>query len=201
MSFKKNKYIVIKKALSKEFCEFLWNYSIVKRDFYREVNKNKNKYITNLHLGTFGDAQIPGSNTYRCYGDLTMETILLKLQGTIEKNTKLNLVPTYSYTRFYVRGDELKKHKDREACEISATLFYGGDKWPIYVDDKKIELNYGDVLIYRGMDVEHWRKPFNGNECFQVFLHYNDVDGPFKYFNKNDKRFFIGAPVLAMDMQ
>jgi len=29
------------------------------------------------------------------------------------------------------------------------------------------------MLIYRGCDLEHWREPFNGKVCVQVFLHYS----------------------------
>ena len=194
MSFKTKKYQVIKKALPKEFCRFLFNYSIIKRDFYREVNKRSDIYQSNIHLGKFGDAQIPNSTTYTCYGDLVMETLLLKMQSAVEKYTKLKLVPTFSYTRFYVRGDELKTHTDRSSCEISATIFYGGEKWPIYMGGKKIDLEYGDMLLYRGIDAPHFRKPFKGTETFQVFLHYNDVNGPLKEKHKWDSRVFIGAP-------
>ena len=197
MSFKKNKYIVVKKVLSKEFCRYLYNYSIIKRDFFREISRKKNIYKTNIHLGKFGDVQIPGSNTYSCYGDIAMETLLLKMQNVIEKKTKLKLVPTYSYNRLYVKGDELKKHVDRDSCEISATIFYGGEKWPIYIGNKKIESDYGDMILYRGTEVSHFRKPLKVGQSSHVFLHYNDVNGPFKETNKFDGRFFIGAPKLV----
>ena len=29
------------------------------------------------------------------------------------------------------------------------------------------------MLIYSGCDLEHWREEFNGDDCGQVFLHYN----------------------------
>jgi hypothetical protein len=146
--------------------------------------------------GTYGDSMIP--NTYSHYSDLVMETLLIKLQNLMNKKTKLNLVPTYSYTRIYKKGDELKRHKDRLSCEISTTLFLGGDEWPIYLEPSgklnkkgtKVDLKKGDMLIYKGCIVEHWRKKFKGNECAQVFLHYNSE------INKENK--FDGRPHLGL---
>ena len=94
------------------------------------------------------------------------------------EKTNLKLVPTYSYTRLYSYGSVLKRHKDRKSCEISTTLNLGGDSWPIYLKKEnkkeiKVNLKPGDMLIYSGCDLEHWRDKFTGNECGQVFLHYN----------------------------
>jgi hypothetical protein len=126
-------------------------------------------------MGTFNDSQT--TNTYSHYGDLAMDTLLQVLRPEIERQTKMKLVPTYSYQRIYKKGDILKRHKDRMSCEISGTLNLGGDHWPIFVkkDNKeiKIDLKPGDILLYHGCELEHWREPFLGNFCVQVFLHYN----------------------------
>ena len=37
--------------------------------------------------------------------------------------------------RVYEKGSELKRHIDRPSCEISATINFGGDPWPIFVQD------------------------------------------------------------------
>ena len=50
------------------------------------------------------------------------------------------------------------------------------------------------MLIYRGTLLEHWRDPFEGYDCGQVFLHYNDKNGTFKQTNLNDKRPMLGLP-------
>jgi PKHD-type hydroxylase len=43
----------------------------------------------------------------------------------------------------------------------------------------KIDMQVGDAVIYRGMDIEHWRKKYTeGQWQAQVFLHYVDADGP-----------------------
>ena len=52
----------------------------------------------------------------------------------------------------------------------------------------------GDMLIYSGCELEHWREPFQGNVCSQVFLHYNHANGPFAKTNLFDKRPLLGIP-------
>tara|TARA_E500000318_G_scaffold111292_2_gene129332 strand:- start:827 stop:1072 length:246 start_codon:yes stop_codon:yes gene_type:complete len=70
----------------------------------------------------------------------------------------------------------------------------GGEMWPIFLDSEEILLNPGDMLIYRGHEIEHWREPFMGNNCAQVFLHYNEKNGEFNNTNKYDGRPFLGLP-------
>ena len=50
------------------------------------------------------------------------------------------------------------------------------------------------MLIYSGCDLEHWREPFQGKLCGQVFLHYNHADGRFAKTNLYDKRPMLGIP-------
>jgi hypothetical protein len=40
------------------------------------------------------------------------------------------------------------------------------------------ELRPGDALLYRGMELFHWRDAYRGEALVQVFLHYVDRDGP-----------------------
>jgi len=127
---------------------------------------------------------------------------MLKCQPTMEKLTGLKLYPAYTYARIYKKGDELKRHKDRFSCEISTTLNLGGDEWPIYIEPSgnknkkgiKVNLNPGDMLVYRGCDLEHWREKFKGKKCVQVFLHYNNSKTPGAKDNIFDRRPHIGLP-------
>ena len=145
----------------------------------------------NGHYGTWKDRQVP--NVYSEYADNVMETLLMKVLPLMQKETKLELIPTYAYTRVYEKGSKLKKHKDRPSCEISSTLHLGGNQWDIFIENKKINLNIGDMLIYSGCDLEHWREPFEGDLCSQVFLHYNKIEGEFA-----DKNLFDGRPLLGL---
>ena len=165
-----------------------------------------------LH-GTWTDQQVPGS--YSIYADHVMETLLMKMLPVMKERTGLDLVPTYSYARAYEKGAKLRRHKDRPSCEISTTLNLGGDPWPIYIDPTgednvidefksivkpgahigvEVNLKPGDMLIYSGCELEHWRKPFEGNLCGQVFLHYNHANGRFAKTNLYDKRPLLGIP-------
>ena len=186
-----NKYQVIKNAVSYELANFIYNYFLLKRDAVEFMYKNNITYDTGI-LGTWKDEQIP--NTYSHYADPVMETLLVKVLPVMKKETGLDLCPTYSYARAYKKGDELKRHKDRPSCEISTTINLGGEPWPIFIEGTKVLLDVGDMLVYSGCELEHWREPFDGNICGQVFLHYNHVNGPFADKNRFDGRPMLGLP-------
>jgi hypothetical protein len=200
MSFKKNKYSVLKNAISKEMADFCYAYFLNKRNVARVLFDSR--YISPFteYWGIWSDEQVP--NTYSHYGDLVMETLLQKVKPVMEKHTKLKLSETYSYARIYKKGDVLARHKDRYSCEISTTLNLGGDSWPIYLDPTgkkgqagiKVDLKPGDMLIYSGCDLEHWREEFIGKDCGQVFLHYNKANSKMAKENALDKRPLIGLP-------
>ena len=127
---------------------------------------------------------------------------------------------SYAYARIYKKGDILHRHKDRFSCEISTTMNLGGDEWPIYLEAKKnvgtpddgfpaqsnnkgtkVILKPGDMLVYKGMILEHWREPFNGEDCAQVFLHYNNVESPNAEENMFDGRPHLGLPPYFKGMK
>ena len=194
MIFKTQKYQVIKNAISKELANFIFNYFLLKRDAVAWMYQNNITYDTGL-LGTWSDDQVP--NTYSHYADPVMETLLMKVLPVMQKEIDLKLVPTYSYARIYKHGDILHKHKDRPSCEISTTIHLGGDKWSIFVEGTEVLLDVGDMLVYSGCELEHWREPLEGNTCAQVFLHYNHVNGPFAEKNRFDKRPMLGIPPIT----
>jgi len=212
--FKKNKYTVIRQAISKDLAAFVANYFNMQKQVYDTCRAQR--YISPFEniIGHYenDNEQIP--NTYSQYGNMAMETLLLKCQPTMEKATGLKLYPAYTYARIYKKGDVLKRHKDRFSCEISCTLNLGGDKWPIFLEAKKnvgkpdnkkyfaesnnkgtsLLLNPGDCLAYHGELLEHWREEFQGEDCIQVFLHYNRKNALGAEENKFDKRPHLGLP-------
>jgi len=138
---------------------------------------------------------IQGSNCDSIFrNDCFTDALLIQKKKIMEKETGLKLFPTYGFTRFYTYNSDLEKHKDRPSCEISCTMNLGGEMWPIFLDGQEILLNPGDMLIYKGHETEHWREPFTGNNCAQVFLHYNEKNGKFNDTNKYDGRPFLGLP-------
>ena len=209
-TFGRHGFSIIRKAISKDLATFCYNYLLMKENALNYLLKEQ--YIPpeeDIH-GLFGDSQI-GNDVFNIYGDPAMDTLLLLCQNIMEKETKIPLIPTYTYARNYLNGSELKRHKDRPSCEISTTLNLGGDKWPIFIEPNKnkgglnkegayvsegtkgiqVDLKPGDMLVYRGCDLEHWREPFKGEKCVQVFLHYNKARS-----NENlyDKRPALGLP-------
>ena len=211
--FKEKHFFVIKNAISKDVANFIYNYFLMKRQVARTFFDTRFISPYTEEWGVWNDTQVP--ETYSHYADTAMETLLLAVQPKMEKLTGLKLNPTYSYARIYKRGDVLKRHKDRFSCEISTTMNLGGDDWPIYIeanknvgipDGKKITvesknkgtkviLKPGDMLVYKGMILEHWREVFLGKDCAQVFLHYNDVNSKIGNAEENQ---FDGRPHLGL---
>ena len=213
MSFKTKKYQVIRNALDKKMANFIFNYMMLQRDAVDWMIKNNKVNPVNPFIGTRTDQQVPGC--YTKYADWVMETLLMYMIPIMKAKTGLELIPTYTYTRLYEKGNILKRHKDRPSCEVSTTLHLGGDEWPIFldptgadnvIDERKnihkpgapkgvrVDLKIGDMLIYSGCDLEHWREPFQGKVCSQVFLHYNHANGPFAKTNILDGRPLLGVP-------
>ena len=193
-------YKIINNAISKELAGFIYDYFLIKRRVARKLFDDGYISPDTPDFGVWSDKQIP--NTYSHYADIVMETLLEKIKPVMEKNTGLKVLPTYTYARIYKKGDILKRHKDRPSCEISTTINLGGDSWPIYLEPSgekgkegvKVNLNPGDMLIYRGCELEHWREAFEGDNCGQVFLHYNDANSSEGQKNIYDGRPFIGLP-------
>ena len=185
MSFKEKGYHVIRNFLEPDFVAFINQY------FFTRINAGQ---------AELGDPQAP--NTYIFYGDPLMDTILGESTKELSKVAGYSLLPTYTYTRLYGKGDELKIHRDRPSCELSGTLTLGipaGDEInPIYFsqnEDKsdviEIKLNPGDLCLYHGCELYHWREPFTQRWYLQSFLHYVNADGPHKD-SLYDKRPYLG---------
>jgi len=200
--FKKKKYTVIRQAISKDLASFVANYFMMQKQVY-DTCRNA-RYISPFEniIGHYEgqDEQIP--HTYSQYSNIAMETLMLKCQPKMEEATGLKLYPAYTYARIYKKGDELKRHKDRFSCEISTTMNLAGDDWPIYLEPSgevgqkgiKVDLKQGDMLVYSGCELEHWRNKFRGKECVQVFLHYNNRKTVGAKDNMFDKRPHLGLP-------
>lgn len=166
--FKDNGYVHLKGFLDKNNCQ--------------ELTYQLNQYIARGE--TTRDEQCPVSEAI--HGTPTFDKLLEDLLPHFEKACGKRLYPTYSYARLYKHGEELKNHRDRPACEISATLTLGwsGKQWAIYMGDhedksngSEIMMEVGDAVLYRGMDKWHWREQFEGDWQAQVFLHYVDANG------------------------
>ena len=139
-------------------------------------------------------------NALSRYADTMGESLLLHLQPTMERTTGLQLLPCYSYLRIYDSGAVLPRHVDRPSCEVSASLTIGyraSKLWPLHVEAAgrsiPVELQAGDLLVYSGCDLPHWRERFEGDYWIQVFLHYVRANGRYTQY-RFDRRESIGAP-------
>lgn len=205
--FKKNGYAAIKGFLDPSTAGLLYRYCIskvIQADF---ITTYATDFYNRDWHGVFGDEQAP--NSYSNYGDLLMDTLLNASCAQISKYAGMELTPTYSYWRLYQLGEKLERHRDRESCEISVTLCLGYDisnledksyNWPMWVelpdnqDGAPIYMEPGDLIMYKGTDIDHWRDRFQGLNLAQVFLHYNNVEGP--YNNHLDGRPILGVPKI-----
>jgi len=207
LMFKENRYVDLKSVIPIDVCRIITKYALLKEE---------TEFSPELGV----DAQV--ENAHSVYGDTLMETMMYFLLPHLEKNTGLDLCPTYTYYRVYRPGMVLNRHKDRPSCEISTTVCFGFNynntdleyRWGMYVDKdsfdtrssdgkfvstrnvgKLITQNPGDVIIYKGCEIEHWRDSFvAGPNSYQVqaFFHYIDKNGPFYPEYAYDKRPGLG---------
>ena len=187
-------YIIIKQLVSPDICQLLADYA--------KFNAKIKPYVLK--------SDDPISGVHRKYGDMLMETLLEKLTPLIEKATGLELWPTLSFYYTYQQGHKFKAHKDRSSLQYVAGLCVGADEeykknnatsWPlifnIHGKAHPVELDYGDMVIFRGHEIEHWREVFNGQWFVSAIFGYVDKNGPFA-FQKYDQRKTLGKPHVGM---
>ena len=210
--FEENGWVKIDKYIDENMANLLYHHVQLEAQRLSYFEEHAIEVAEDIH-GTFTDAQAPGD--FSKYGDPIFDTLLSMGAEKVCELTGKDLVPTYSYHRLYTMGTELERHKDRPSCEISTTLCVGYDNsnvdaskypdwdWPMYVgpkdgekgtDGMPIHMKPGDMLIYRGDAVEHWRDQLWGNNHAQVFLHYNEKDG--QYDIPYDGRPLLGMPFM-----
>ena len=194
-------YIKVEKFINRDMADFLYGYVLLEDKRLRTLKDSLWPHQTMEEYyvyGNFEDEQALGD--FSNYGDLIFDTLLLGKVKQLSRITETRLVPQYSYHRLYTNGSELVRHKDRESCEISLTLCLGydsDDSWPIWFEDSdgkevSVELQPGDMVIYKGCELDHWREPFKGKNHAQVFLHYNDATGKYGQ-QKYDGRWCLGV--------
>jgi hypothetical protein len=174
------KYKLIKNFLTIDEIKLFTNYCRIRHRINSDINN-------------FDYQQNDNGDTY-FYADPLMESLMINKLDLMQKETGLELLCTYAFWRMYTLNADLKKHKDRQACEISVTVMIGSDgtKWPIYMDETEINMEPGDAAIYLGCEIEHWREEFKGDWHAQTFLHYVDKNGINKEWTK-DKRLLYGS--------
>lgn len=130
-----------------------------------------------------------------------LATFLWGMTPIISHITGADVLPSYDYFRIYQKDDICRVHADRPSCEhsVSLTLAYSDDQpWPLQVGSARVtsvdpcvedfgdephssvEMQPGDAVLYRGMDLRHGRTQPNPNRwSAHLFLFWVERDGPF----------------------
>ena len=102
------KYKLIKNFLTKEEVKLLTDYCRIKH---------------RLNFDSFEFVQ--GDNGDTCfYGDPLMESLMVNKLELMQKETGLELLPTYAFWRMYTMHADLKKHKTFQAVSTWITRRY-----------------------------------------------------------------------------
>jgi hypothetical protein len=131
-----------------------------------------------------------------------LTTFLWGLTPIISELTAADLLPSYDYFRVYQKDDICRVHSDRPSCEhsVSLTLAYSdGMPWPLQVGSirvngeepctenfggeafSSIEMQPGDAVLYRGIDLRHGRTQPNPNRwSAHLFLFWVERGGKFE---------------------
>jgi len=120
----------------------------------------------------------------------------------LEKILGRKLYNTYYYDRYYFPGQELTRHADRDACEISLTLHISTnleEEWPIWIktpdvyqdkdkkklltigENRSVILESGDGMIYKGCERPHWRDRMPGTLQSSLAQFNNESMSPLYY--------------------
>ena len=157
----------------------------------KQLAKEFKEYSETYHLKD--DPQV--SDCKSKYDYISFVELLCEKTNIVSQLVGETVIPTYSYARIYKKGNELKAHVDKSQCEISLTINLDCDQlWSIWIETpkkikKEVILHPGDAMLYLGIDALHWRDPFEGEYCNQVFLHYVRSRGPYfsSYFDKDHR--------------
>jgi hypothetical protein len=164
-----NGFMLVKNFIDLQSIETISKY------FQYSMNQNLFKLVVGRATTSFGR-----------YADPLIEVVLESSLPEVEQLTGFKLFPTYSVSRVYTKGAELKRHTDRHPCEISVSVQVAtqGKPWPLWMQAQgKDPVNYtlepGDAVIYKGCEVEHWRIPAEDTDVVvQFILHYVNTVGP-----------------------
>jgi hypothetical protein len=177
--FQQNGYQVVRGALNRQSAKLLAGMFQLTRDhmvFFKDGNANDPKFMN--------DPQV--ENSFSWYAPLGFEVLLEEMRPKMQEITGKRLHPCYSYARIYYNGAEMARHTDRPSCQYSCTMTIEIDRnpWEIWIKgfdgvERTVDLDIGDMLVYCGDKLEHWRTPYKENYQIQAFMHYVDADGPY----------------------
>jgi hypothetical protein len=188
MCFRERRYLHVKNFLPKSILEYLKVYYQILRTIGRY--RKDNQCPLSLSVG----------------GDPAFDAVLCWIIPDVGRLVGMDLAPTYSYTRIYAKGDVLRRHSDRAACEVSVTVSIEIPEGagpsvlhlkPPSMPEAKVEMLEADACVYAGTEVEHWREAIPEDGYIQLFLHFIDKNGEHFPDWTYDKRKGLGGPFLS----
>jgi hypothetical protein len=189
MSFDKKGYEIVRNALSKDLCKFISYEFNMLRD-----NEFINRGMDLNSVGDYVDS-LEIYQSFSWYSPYCFEAASMMLHPIMERVTNKQLLPTYTYGRIYYNGASMKKHTDRPSCEYSATLCISNDSdpWEIWMEgldgvSTPVFLEEGDMCVYYGPKVPHWRDTYTGRKQIQAFMHFVDANGSFSNYKLDGRR-------------
>ena len=176
---------VIRNAISKELAGFIASEFSMLNNIVSTLEPNSD---------AFNHPSI-GDNTFSWYSPVCFEVLMEYIKPIVEEVEGDHLYSTYSYGRIYWNGGELKKHTDRSSSEISVSCCLKKDMdWSLnFEGGETVELNVGDICIFPGSVIPHWRDKYYGREYVGAFLQYVRSTGNRSHL-KWDTRPCLGAP-------
>lgn len=181
-SYERDRYVALPRILSDDVLDVVVPYT--------HILGSTDRFVSDRAVGA----------SMSCYGEPGFDALLVSLLGLMTEVAGATVTPTYSYARVYLRGDELRRHRDRPVCEHSMTVHIdsSGGSWPVEFERTdgsvaSFDLRPGDAVIYRGIELPHWRVPCPVDWYAQVFLHWVEVDGS-NAEEGFDKRSSLGVP-------
>ena len=185
--FDRDGYIVI---------ENIWD----PKELYSELGTARGQYkwwgneLDQYILAESVESQVQGS--YSRYWHPQYRRVHDGLRKKLEKVIGRKLYNTYYYDRFYMAGQELFRHIDRDSCEISVSVHISSnikEDWPFWIktpdvyrdkskkellvpgENRSVILEPGDGIIYKGCERPHWRDRMPGTLQMALGMtHHND---------------------------
>lgn len=196
--FQTKGYQVVRGAINRETAKILaMQFQMLRDNVCHIENIDPNQTIFN------NDPQV--TNSFAWYSPVGFEALLQYIRPKMQEITGKRLYPCYSYARIYYNGATMATHVDRPSCQYSCTMTIEVDKnpWEIWITgldgkDASVDLDIGDMLVYRGDKLAHWRNEYKENYQIQVFMHFVDVEGEFAN-QKYDARPMLGLPLSYRD--
>lgn len=188
--YKRLGYSIIRNAISKETAQLL----SIEFDMVRKVLCLENGFDADYEPHT--DEHLP--NAFTWYSAYCFDSLSFILQPKLEEVVGCKLYPRYTQSRIYYNGSCLTKHKDKEGNQFGVTICIDtfGNDWDFFLKDYndeevRVSLQEGDLCVFDGCNLEHWRNTFSGTKYMQSFLFYVDQDGEYSHL-KYDTRPYMG---------